>query len=179
MEPESTPESGLIMPVDFTKGNITYRYDFSLLTAEQGEFVREVGEYKANTIENPPTTLNAFIKSEAIDYVFLAMSYLAVEVKEDIPQDFNRSLAEKKAQPFFKSLPMSETLRMRACIMDFFQRIQESSTGSLILQGRKKESAIEMLFPYLIQMVAMQNDNTLSPSLNETPSGMTENSLEG
>ena len=180
MEQESTMESGLLQPVDFTKGDVTYRYDFSLITAEQGEFVREVGEYKANTIENPPTSINAFIKSEAIDYVFLAMSYLCVEVKNEIPQDFNRSLADKKARPFFMSLPIAETIRMRECVMDFFQRIQQSSTGSLILAGRKKKSEIEMLYPYMIQvMLGMQNGNTLNPFSSGTKSGMTENLIEG
>jgi hypothetical protein len=171
-------EKILQLPVDFIRDNIKYRYDFNLLTVEQAELAREAGEYKANTIQNPPDSFTLLIKSRACDWLTLIMSYLLIEVKDDVPQPFNMANSEIKTQQFIKSLPVIEIQRLRDCVTHFFTNINMSKVSSVILQGVKTKSVQEILFPLIMAMM-MNKGNTESDSIKSIDSMMSENVING
>ena len=155
-------EIKLVMPVIFEKDNVKFQYDFNLLNVEQAELAREAGEYKANTIQNPPENFTQLIKSRAVEWLTIIMSYLLVEVVNDIPQSFSIAISETKTQTFVKSLPVAELQRMRDCVNHFFTSINMNNISSAILQGVRQPSIKEILFPMLVQMMTKKDDTLTS-----------------
>lgn len=148
-----------ILTKDFSneKGK-KYRYDFNLLTVEQAELAREIGEWKANQLQSGTDSVSKLLSSRGADYLSMIMSYLLREVKDDIVQAFSRDKAESEVEPFVKSLPAVRLIDLKDCIIDFFTNTGKKPVGLLILEGGKKKNAIEALLPILLQMNASKKD---------------------
>ncbi len=150
-----------IEPVVFLANTRQYKYDFNLLTVEQAELAFEIAKFKEDQKSNPPETFNQIIKSKAIDWKFLAMSYLVREIKNDKPMPFDRDAAEMHIATDFKQLPINEKSKIEACLTDFFYNTGQSSMIQTCLQGEKKLNVTEILLPMLLR--------TLGSKENETP----------
>lgn len=129
--------------------NKIYCYEFDLLTVEQAELAREVGEWKYNQIQAGTEQLNKLFSSRGADYLSITMSFLLREIKGDVVQPFVRDKVEAVVEPFVKSLPISQLDKLRECVADFFTNTGKQPVGLAILQGVRKKSAIEMLLPII------------------------------
>lgn len=143
--------------VIFEHGGKKYCYEFELLTVEQAELAREVGEWKYNQIQFGTDSLDKLYNSRGADYLTIILSYLLREIddKGEV-KAFSRAKANGEVQDFIKELPASNLTALRECVEDFFYNTGKQQIGSLILQGVKKRSGIEILLPLLQQMQEKQ-----------------------
>ena len=144
--------------VEFTHNERTFCYEFENLTIEQAELAREVGEWKYNQMQAGIEQLQKLFSSRGADYLSVIMSFLLREIKSDVVQPFVRDKVESVVEPFVKSLPVSQLDKLRECVADFFTNTGKQPVGSVILQGVRKKSAIEMLLP-LIQTGLLSNSS--------------------
>lgn len=133
----------------FIHSGKTYKYDFNLLTVEQAELAREVGEFKYNQLQSEPENFRQVVKSRGAEWLAIAASYLLREVKNGEVQSFNKDKAESEVEAFVKNLPISEMAKLKECVEDFFCNIERKPLILAIWQGEKKKSGIEILLPIL------------------------------
>ena len=139
------------LPEIFEYDGKKFVYDFNILTCEQVELAREVGEFRINAQNNLPESFAQFKKSGATEWLQLIMGYLLREVVADMVMKFSINDAESKAYVFAKNIVgYKEVKRLRECLNDFFINIELSSIGSQLLQNEKKVNVTEMLLPSLI-----------------------------
>lgn len=125
-----------------------YCYEFELLTVEQAELAREAGEWKYNQIQFGTDNLEKLFSSRGAEYLSIIMSFLLREVSiDDTIKPFSKEKADREVLSFVNQLPASNIQMIRNCVEDFFYNIGKQQIGSLILQGVKKKSGIEMLLP--------------------------------
>lgn len=134
---------------EFTNNGKIYRYDFNLLTIEQAELAREVGEFKYNQLQSEPESFRQVIKSRGAEWLSIVASYLLREVKNGEVQPFNKDKAESEVEAFVKNLPINEYNKLKECVEDFFCNIERKPLILAIWQGEKKKSGIEILLPIL------------------------------
>lgn len=139
------------MPVKFEQNGKIYVYDFNVLTAEQCELAREVGEFRINSENHAPVNFVDYKKSGAMEWLFLIMAFLLREEKAGTIQPFAMNKAENETFVFAKNIVGYDNNRkMRECVRDFFTNIGLSSTGSQLLSEKKNQSETEMLFNNLL-----------------------------
>lgn len=131
--------------IDFENEGKCYRYDFDLLTVEQAELAREVGEWKYNQIQSTPDTVNKVIDSRGAETTSLIMGYLLREVKNNTILPYDRISAETDITKFVKNMPVKQLSNLRQCIEHFFTNTKSDLLLSAILHGKKTMNAIDML----------------------------------
>jgi hypothetical protein len=146
---------------DFTNNGKTYRYDFNILTVEQVELAREVGEFKYNQSQNEPSGFRQVVDSGGAKWLIIAMSYLLrqIDAKGAI-LPFNKTKAETDTEEFVRNLPVSQWNELRGCASDFFTAIGKNQIASQMLVGEPKKSAIEMLLPALRMIMQGKSNAT-------------------
>ena len=150
-EPEFKPKE---LPDEFEFNGKKYVYDFNILTCEQCELAREVGEFRVNAQNNLPGSFAEFKKSGATDWLQLIMAYLLREMKGNEILPFSLNKAESETFAFCKNIVgYANVKRLRECLNDFFTNIELSSIGSQLLQNEKKTSVTEMLLKSLISSI--------------------------
>jgi len=138
--------------VEFETNEKKYCYEFELLTVEQAELAREIGEWKYHQLQNPVDNFNKIIDSRGAEYLIILMSYLLREMKENQILPFDKIKAETEAEAFVKNLPAKEIEKLRECVNDFFTNSGRSPIGLAILQNERKRNTIEMFLPILQQL---------------------------
>ena len=154
------------LPVDFTYGGKTYRYDSHLLTIEQAELAKEVGDWKLNQTETPVDNFKTILKSRGGQWLQICMSFLVVEVVNNTVIPYSLEKVETEVEPFIKSLPKDEFyVKIQECVEDFFTSIGRGQIVSQILQGKREKNVNEMLLPIMLDLMMKENinsDNLLS-----------------
>ncbi len=138
--------------VEFEHNDKKYCYEFELLTVEQAELARELGEWKYHQLQNPVDNFNKIVDSRGADYLTILMSFLLREIKDGIVAAFDKGKAEIEVEKFVKNLPVKDLERLRECVQDFFTNTGRKAIGLAILLNERKRSGIEMLLPMLQQL---------------------------
>ena len=153
-------EKLLTEPMRFEHKDRVFLYDFTRITVEQAELARELAEFKIHQNQQDPETFVKLLKSRGVDYLPIMMSYLLVEVKNGEVVPWSRDKAELENEKLIKTMPATETARMRECVQDFFTAIEMSMTGSTLLQSERKQNGEAVLFQTLGKMMLTGMMNT-------------------
>lgn len=144
----------LTEPVIIESGGRKFSYKFKQLCCLQIELAREAGEFRLNQTDNPPETFQQSIKSGGTDWLFNISRYLFREIKSGDMVLFNRDKAETDTDSFLKNLTGEDHAKLQEAVKDFFDSIEMSKTGSLLLSKEKSRNKTKEL---LALMTAMQN----------------------
>lgn len=116
---------------EFENNGKKYIYDFDLLVAEQGEPVIELGKFRSHQDKRVPESFDEIIRSRGAEWAFIALSYLLLEVKNDIIIPFDEQKRKQETLQFARQIPMTERSKYMMCIKDFFINTGEQSMLSI------------------------------------------------
>lgn len=147
-------------PVVFEFGKQVYVYDFTKLTIEQVEYASELFRFKKQTMENPPESFQTMVKSKAIDYLPMMMSFLLRKRIDNETQPFSYEKAELEVQPLIKNAPIDKMGEMKRCITDFFTKSGIGEPGLMTISNKLKleNSFLKTILPVLMNQ--MMNTNS-------------------
>ncbi|MDQ1265843.1 MAG: hypothetical protein QG635_995 [Bacteroidota bacterium] len=132
-------------PLEIEFNNRNFIYEFEKLCIEQAELAREAGEFKYDTLNNPPATFKELLKAGGADWLTTVARYLFVEMKNNEEIKFNRDRAEIEIDTFLKSLPVSERPKLQGAVEDFFSAIGKDLIGYMLLQSVRTQQIMQML----------------------------------